>query len=340
MSTVKMDAAAGTLPAGEVELGAIDDPPEAELTNLQVVDRKRLNVPPGVRPMRLRWHIIGTIAAMHAAALLACLPYFFSWTGVALVPIGLYVFGILGINVCYHRLLTHRGFVVPRWLEHGLVLLALCNLEGMPTSWVAAHRRHHQHADDEPDPHSPLVTFFWGHIGWLLVENPAVDRKEGMAKYCKDLLRDPWYKSMHERSAWALLYFVQLPVIWAIGVAVGWAWTGTAEGAVQLGWSWMVWGGLVRILVVWHVTWSVNSVAHMWGYQTYQTGEESRNNWLVALLSGGEGWHNNHHADQRSAAHGHRWWELDVTYLTIRGLRLLGLAREVVQPKSWGERKV
>jgi stearoyl-CoA desaturase (delta-9 desaturase) len=122
-----------------------------------------------------------------------------------------------------------------------------------------------------------------------------------------------------------ILYFVE-------GLTVGWM-GGTALDGLQLGASWLVWGVVLRTVAVWHITWSVNSATHLWGYRRYETGENSRNNWLIALLSNGEGWHNNHHADQRSAAHGHRWWEFDVTYLTIVFLEKLGLVRDVVRPQ-------
>ncbi|MBX3381231.1 MAG: fatty acid desaturase [Phycisphaeraceae bacterium] len=301
---------------------------------------RKLALPEGVQPYTYRWHVIIAIALIHLAAIPAFLPQFFSWTGVALVPIGVYFFGCLGINLCYHRLLTHRGFVVPKWIEHAFAMLALCNLQGTPASWVAAHRRHHQHADHEPDPHSPLVHFLWGHILWLFVSNPHVDTKEGIEKYCVDLMRDPVYRSMENNRAWLLLYPLSALAIMAAGFGIGFWMTGTTAGAWQLSLSWLFWGVFVRTVVVWHITWSVNSITHMFGYRNYETGEDSRNNWLVAILSGGEGWHNNHHADQRSAAHGHKWWEIDPTYLTILFLRKTGIAKDLVQPRSWGQRKV
>lgn len=274
-----------------------------------------------------------SITLYHLLALFAVIPWLFSWTGVALAFAGLYVFGTLGINLCFHRLLTHRGFNCPRWLEHFFALLGVCCLQDTPARWVAVHRLHHQHSDEEPDPHSPLVTFFWGHVGWLMVENRQVNSVFTYDRYARDVLKDPFYFAFERNLLWVWVNLAQWLMFLLPGFAIGWYQGGVAEG-VQFALSLLVWGVFVRTVAVWHITWSVNSATHMWGYRNYETGENSRNNWLVALVSNGEGWHNNHHADQRSAAHGHRWWELDVTYLTIYLLEKLGLASEVVRPSE------
>jgi fatty-acid desaturase len=251
--------------------------------------------------------------------------------GVMLAVAGLYVFGTLGINLCFHRLLTHRGFNCPRWLEHSLALLGICCLQDTPARWVAVHRLHHQHSDNEPDPHSPLVTFLWSHVGWLLVENRQVNSVLTYDRYARDVLKDPFYFAFERNLLWVWVNVTQWFVFFAAGLAVG-LYGGTLMDGIQFGLSLLVWGVFVRTVAVWHITWSVNSATHLWGYRNYETGENSRNNWLVALISNGEGWHNNHHADQRSAAHGHRWWEFDVTYLTIWLLEKVGLATDVVRP--------
>jgi stearoyl-CoA desaturase (delta-9 desaturase) len=277
-----------------------------------------------------------TIVAMHLAALFAVFPWLFSWTGVILAVAGVYVFGTLGINICYHRLLTHRSFKTPRWFERSLSLLAMCCLEGSPIAWVANHRMHHQHSDKEPDPHSPVVAFLWSHIGWMLVENRDVNRRETLARYAADLCRDRFYFRMTKRRRWLLVYAAHVLLFFLAGASVGSAMGGPALGA-QMGLSWVIWGVFVRTVLVWHITWSVNSLTHLAGYRNYETNENSRNNWLVGLLAMGEGWHNNHHADQRSAAHGHRWWEIDMTYWTILLFKRVGLATSIVPPKktSW-----
>ena len=267
------------------------------------------------------------------------IPWLFSWTGVALLVTGLYVFGTLGINLCFHRLLTHRGFSCPRWLEHGLALLGICCLQDTPARWVAVHRLHHQHSDDDPDPHSPLVTFLWSHIGWLLVENRQVNSVLTYDRYARDVLKDPFYFAFERNLLWVWVNVVQWLLFFSAGLAIG-CYGGTLMDGVQFGLSLLIWGVFARTVAVWHITWSVNSATHLWGYRNYDTDENSRNNWLVALISNGEGWHNNHHADQRSAAHGHRWWEFDVTYLTIWLLGKMGLVTDVVRPnQNGGERQ-
>ncbi|MFO0951712.1 MAG: fatty acid desaturase [Isosphaeraceae bacterium] len=276
---------------------------------------------------------------IHSLALLALVPAFFSWTGVVLVFLGNYVFGSLGINLGYHRLLTHRGFSCPKWLEYGLTLLGVCSLQDSPARWVATHRMHHRDSDEQPDPHSPLVSFLWGHIGWLIIKNRKI--RHGAAEtYAKDLLRDPFQARLNKNRLWLWIYLAHGVAFLAVGCLAGWLVTQTPAEALLFGTSVFVWGVLVRTVYVWHITWLVNSAAHLWGYQNYETGENSRNNWVVALLTNGEGWHNNHHAHQRSAAHGHRWWELDLTYATIRVLQALGLVWDVVLPPNASERRL
>lgn len=293
-----------------------------------------LEPPRGTRPPKILWPYAVSLVAYHLLALLAFVPWFFSWTGVVLAFAGLYVFGTLGINLCYHRLLTHGGFKCPKWLEHTFAMLGVCCLQDTPARWVAIHRLHHQHSDEQPDPHSPLVRFFWGHMGWLLVENRDINNAGTYDRYARDILKDPFYFRLERNLMWVWVNVAQMAVFFAAGLAIGWATTGVYAAGVQFGLSLLVWGVLLRTVAVWHITWSVNSLAHIWGYRNYHTDENSRNNWFVALVSNGEGWHNNHHADQRSAAHGHRWWEFDVTWLTIRLLRAVGLAKDVIEPNA------
>jgi stearoyl-CoA desaturase (delta-9 desaturase) len=292
----------------------------------------RLPLPASVRKDKILWPYFVGIVGFHALALLAFVPWLFSWTGVVLALCGLYFFGTLGINLCYHRLLTHKGFVLPKWLEHTFAVLGVCCLQDTPARWVAVHRLHHQNSDEQDDPHSPLVSFLWGHFGWLLVTNQELQRLSMYERYSRDVLRDRFYLNMERHGLWMWINALHWLVFYLAGFGVGWATSGSVMGGVQFGLSLLVWGVFVRTVLVWHITWSVNSVTHLWGYRNYETDERSRNNVLVGLLSNGEGWHNNHHADPRSAAHGHRWWEFDVTYLTIQALALLGLAKSVVKP--------
>ena len=290
-----------------------------------------------LNPTTIRWRYVIGVPGIHLLACLAFVPWFFSWTGVVLCILGLYVFGTLGINLCYHRMLTHQGMTAPKWFEHGLALLGVCTMQDSPACWVAMHRIHHKYSDERPDPHSPWVNFFWGHCGWLLVENRDFLNINYYQKYSRDILRDPFYMKLERNRKWLWVYVAHTVLFFLVGLAVGWLQTGVAMQAVQFGASLVVWGVFARTVLTWHITWSVNSVTHVWGYRNYETNDNSRNNILVGLWSNGEGWHNNHHADQRAASHGHRWWEFDVTWLTIRVLEKIGLVKNVVRPRSWNK---
>lgn len=296
----------------------------------------RLPRPSGVRG-RILWPYAIPIVTLHLLALTACLPWLFSWTGLIVMIVGVHVFG-QGINIGYHRLLAHRSFRAARWVEHAFVLLALCCLEDTPSRWVANHRYHHKHSDHEPDPHSPLVSFLWSHVGWLLFHNSEMHNISTYEKYASDLLRDPFYFKLERRPSIAFwVYAAQALLFYAVGFGIGYATAGVGEAAwlagVQLGLSLLVWGVIVRTVVVWHITWSVNSLTHLSGYRNYDSDEHSRNNWLVALVTVGEGWHNNHHHDPASACNQHRWWELDVSYYEIKLLEKLGLVSKVLPPR-------
>jgi len=267
---------------------------------------------------------------------IAFLPWFFSWTGVVLAALGLYVYGTLGINLCYHRILTHRGLSVPKWAERLFVTLGICCLQDTPARWIAIHRLHHQHADLRRDPHSPLVTLLWGHVGWVFVQNRDTADLNEYKRYVPDILEDPYYRALEENDLWLLwINLTQWLVYFAGGLCAGWFLYGSLASAAQFGLGVWLWGVIVRTVVVWHITWTVNSLAHRWGYRTYETSDNSRNNWFVAWISNGEGWHNNHHADPMAAAHGHQWWEVDVTWMTVHLLVRIGVARKVVRPRAW-----
>ena len=280
---------------------------------------------------KLDWGAVIVVAGIHLAALAALMPWLFSWTGVVVAVLGCYVFGTLGINLGFHRLLSHRSFQCPLWLEYMLAVLGVCCLQKTPGQFVATHRAHHQHADDDGDPHSPLASFFWGHMDWLFVENPQLDNAAAHDKYARDVFRDPFYMRLERNFLWLWLYGIHAALFYLVGFAVGWLRPeGSWAAGLQFGLSLLVWGALVRTVLVWHITWSVNSIGHVWGYRNYETRGNSRNNLFVGLISNGDGWHNNHHADQRAASHGPKWWELDVAYLTIWGLRLCGLTWDLV----------
>lgn len=293
---------------------------------------RRIPLPSGVILSRIDWQTAIVIAAYHLIALLAFVPWYFSWTGVIVAIVTARLSGMLGINICYHRLLTHRGFKCPKWFEHTLAVIAICCVQDTPARWVAVHRRHHQHADEQPDPHSPLVNFLWGHIGWLIIKNPELNRLGIYDRYAKDILRDPFYVALERNWLQLKIIIAQWVVFFGVAFLAELALGGTLMQATQFGLRVLVWGVFVRTVFVWHQTWAVNSVTHMWGYRNYQTDEDSRNNVFIGLLAHGEGWHNNHHADPRSARHGHRRWEFDTTFLTIRLFEKLGLATDIIGP--------
>jgi sn-1 stearoyl-lipid 9-desaturase len=293
---------------------------------------RSLPAPAGAQPLRVNWYDAIGLVSIHLLALLAFVPWLFSWTGVIIAYLGLYVFGTLGINLCYHRLLTHRGLVCPKPLEHAFAILGVCSLQDTPARWAAIHRRHHEHADEQADPHSPLVNFFWSHMGWMMFKNRELTRLGLTSRYAKDILRDPLYARLERKGFWMFVIFTSWAVFFVGGFVAELLLGGTLLQALQFGLSILVWGVFVRSVLVWHITWSVNSVTHVWGYRNYPTDDTSRNNALVSFFATGEGWHNNHHADPRSARHGHKWWEIDVTWLIIRLLMALGLARRVMTP--------
>jgi fatty-acid desaturase len=286
------------------------------------------------RESRLIWPYIIAITFFHLLIPLAFMPYFFSWWGLVWLPVGNYIFCSMGIGAGYHRLLTHRGYKCPLWLEHTLAILGVCNLQESPARWVVVHRLHHQHSDHEPDPHTPMVSWFWSHVGWLFIENRYTTAAETYHKYARDVLSDRFYMRLERNSMYLWVAVLQSALFFVVGLGIGYLLRGTLAGSYQVGIQWLLWGVIYRTLFTWHVTWAVNSASHLWGYRNYDTRENSRNNWLVALATNGEGWHNNHHADPRAAAHGHRWWEVDITYATICLWEKMGLAWDVLRPNE------
>jgi fatty-acid desaturase len=264
----------------------------------------------------IAWAPLLWIAGLHAGALLALIPRYFTWRALVVGLILYWLTAGLGICLTYHRLLTHRSFATrPRWLEYVLTALGCCASEGGPVGWVADHRKHHAHADDEHDVHSPSRGFRWAHMLWWMTPDVAIRHTtDYLRRWAPDLYRDPVHRFFDRfHLLFALLMFAGL---YALG-----------------GLPWLVWGGFVRSVAVLHSTWLVNSANHLWGYRTYETPDTSTNLWWVALLSFGEGWHNNHHAFPTSARHGLRWWELDMTYVAIRLLSMLGIAHSVKHPR-------
>lgn len=253
------------------------------------------------------------LLGIHLGALAALLPVTFHWSGPIVAAALLYATGGLGVTLCYHRTLTHRGLRMRKPLEYALAILGTLALQGDPIRWVAIHRKHHAHADAEGDPHGRNVSFRWAHVRWLIEPNDALPESTDLVRFAPDLQRQKFYRSL--RYLHVPLQVALAALLFALG-----------------GWTWVVWGIFVRLVVGYHATWLVNSAAHSLGYRTYATGDLSTNCWWVALLSWGEGWHNNHHAFPYSARHGLRWFEFDPTWWSIRFLALLRVADRVRLP--------
>lgn len=277
--------------------------------------------------------LLATIIAIHLLALTAFTPYVFAWWGIPLVLVGNFIFGSIGINLAYHRMLTHQAVKFPRWLEKTFILCGVCSLEGSPLWWVCVHRIHHQHSDEDGDPHSPQKRFMWGHMEWIYTVDTRHHYLSTYERYIPDLYGDRFLRWLHRGNKWFMIYFIHAAIMAVLGLAIGLIVADSFSRAVQIGVQFFVWGVLVRTVYVWHITWLVNSAAHRWGYRSYETQDRSRNNWFVALLTNGEGWHNNHHATPRACSQGHRWWEIDLTYTFVRLLEKIGLAKDVVPVK-------
>jgi len=269
----------------------------------------------------INWPNVIWLTVVHFGCLTA--PFFFSWEAVALTLVLHWFTGGIGICLGFHRHLTHTSFATYRPVRWLLAFIGGLAGEGAVTDWVANHRKHHAHSDEEGDPHSPHDGPWWSHVFWLSFWKGPKAHEEHIRHWVPDLVKDPVLR-------W--IGYMFLPSHFVFGLLLMWA--GYAYGGWFMATSFLVWGVFVRLVFVLHSTWFVNSASHMWGYKNYETTDDSRNNWWVALLTYGEGWHNNHHRYPRMAPHGHKWWELDVTFLTIRLMQLCGLAWDVVDYKT------
>lgn len=251
--------------------------------------------------------------AIHLGALAAFWPPFFQWQALAVMLFLIYLTGGLGIALGFHRTLTHRSVRLWKPLEYALCVAGCLALQGSPIDWVVTHRIHHAHTDREGDPHDANAGFSWSHFLWMVMPNPNFALGDDRRRFAPDLFEEPFYRFLDR-------YFVVLTIALAVVLfALG-------------GWSWVVWGIFVRLSLVYQFTWLVNSAAHTIGYRSFRTDDRSTNCWWVALLGWGEGWHNNHHAFPFSARHGLRWFELDTTWILIRILGALKLARDIRLP--------
>jgi fatty-acid desaturase len=256
----------------------------------------------------VNWATAIIMVFLHIGAVAAL--FFFSWKVLLATVVLYWMCTGLGISLGYHRLHTHRSFVVPLPLEYFFAICGTLTLEGGPISWVGTHRIHHQHADKPGDPHSPRDGGWWAHMGWLLWGETMHNNTRALSKYTPDLARHRFYIWLNN------YHWVPIIVMAAICYAIG-------------GLPLLLWGTFFRVVFGLHATWLVNSATHMWGYRRFNTRDDSRNTWWVALLTFGEGWHNNHHAHPTSARHGLAWYEFDPSWLTLKVLRAAGIARNI-----------
>jgi fatty-acid desaturase len=260
----------------------------------------------------INWVTSIAMCIFHAGAIAAL--FFFSWKRLFVMLFLYWVGGSLGIGMAYHRLLTHRGYKTPKWVEYFLTICATLALEGGPIFWVATHRIHHQYSDKEGDPHTPLDGKWWAHIGWILMGKAMHHDAKELARYTPDLAKDKFH-------IWITKYhYVPNIIVGLLLLAFG-------------GWKMLLWGMFLRTVIGLHATWLVNSATHSWGTRRYKTRDLSTNSWWVALVSFGEGWHNNHHANPVSARHGLAWYEFDLNWYGIWTLKKLGLAKQIYVAK-------
>jgi len=250
-----------------------------------------------------------------------------SWVdGIDLAIFGaMYVATALGVTVGFHRLLTHRAFRTPTWLTRTFAILGSLSVQGSVMDWVADHRKHHAHTDAEGDPHSPHVGHGSGlrglwhaHTGWLMETQGQADWR----RYAMDLYEDPAMRTIGRRFPFWVFLSLAIPTVAGFLLHGG-----TAEGALRG----LIWGGLVRVFICHHVTWSINSVCHYYGRRRFALEDQSTNVAWLALFSFGESWHHNHHAFPRSARHGLKRWEIDISGMVIGLLERVGLATDVVR---------
>ncbi|HIK14961.1 MAG TPA: fatty acid desaturase [Leptolyngbyaceae cyanobacterium M33_DOE_097] len=266
------------------------------------------------RPLIFNWISFSFFAAVHILALLA--PWFFSWSALGVALFLHWLFGSIGICLGYHRILTHRSLHVPKKLEYAIALVGALALQGGPIFWVAGHRRHHTYTEDiDKDPYSAKRGFWWSHMGWLFYKRPEFFEYESNRKFAPDLAKDAFYRSLDR-------YYLLLQIPLGVGLYL------------MGGWSFVIYGLFLRAVLLWHSTWLINSASHITGYRSHESDDNSRNLWWAAILTYGEGWHNNHHAYPNVAKAGWKWWEIDMTWWVIVSLRQIGLARRIVLPPT------
>ena len=259
----------------------------------------------------INWKNLAIVITFHLLTIPAL--FMFSWKNFAVMLIGNWIVGSLGVGLGFHRLLTHRSFKAPKWLEYTLTAFGTMSIQDAPDKWVATHRIHHAFTETEKDPHSTRPGFWWAHIGWVIYGTANDHDEATLKRYVPDLLKDKFHILL------AKYYYVPIIISGFVLFAVG-------------GWELVLWGVFARVVVGWHTTWFVNSLSHIFGKRSFETNDDSTNNWFVAILTFGEGWHNNHHAYPTSARHGLKWYQFDMNWLTIRIFEKLGWAKQIRIP--------
>jgi fatty-acid desaturase len=256
----------------------------------------------------INWHTASFMVLFHIGAVAAL--FMFNWKALVAAVVLWWISASLGVGMGFHRLLTHRGYKTPKLVEYFITFCGLLALEGGAINWVVTHRIHHAHTDVPGDPHTPREGGWWAHIGWMLKGTAQSHDKETTARYAPDMVKDRFHVLANN------YYWVPVVVLGISLLLLG-------------GWSFLLWALFFRITFNFHATWLVNSATHMWGRRRFATRDDSTNNWWVALLTFGEGWHNNHHAFPTAARHGLAWYEIDLNWWGIRTLQFLRLAKSV-----------
>ena len=256
------------------------------------------------------WDNTLTIALFHVGAVAAL--FMFKWQALVVAIVLWWLSASLGVGMGFHRLLTHGGYKTPKLVEYFLTICGTLSLEGGAINWVVTHRIHHAFTDAPGDPHTPREGGWWAHIGWMLRGTAQAHTPATVARYAPDLVKDRFHVWLN-RLFWLPLVVVALALL------------------ILGGWSYLMWGIFFRVTFNFHATWLVNSATHMWGTRRFATRDDSTNNWWVALLTFGEGWHNNHHAHPSAARHGLAWYEIDLNWWGIRVMQFLRLAKAIKQ---------
>jgi stearoyl-CoA desaturase (delta-9 desaturase) len=273
----------------------------------------------GSKPEQLTrdWPVIIFMAGIHIIAF-AFAYATFTWPAFIAAVVLYYATGMIGVTLGLHRLLTHRSFKTTKTVERVLATFGTLALQGSVLEWVGHHRMHHAGSDTPKDPHNARRGFWWSHMGWLFVNDPEFDDDKKLRRFARDIAADPYMN-------WISSYPVMIGMQIALGLLL----------LATMGWSGVVWGICVRLVVVYHVTWLVNSATHMWGYRNFPDADDlTHNNWFVGIVAFGEGWHNNHHSFPDCAPNGFRWWEFDLTWQVIKVLRFFNLAWDIKTPSK------